>query len=271
MAHTSDETTARNVADHPPSAGALDHAFRTLLEPVCAALARIESSLNGRDVDFPTPQPATTLPQNQTKPKTTAADSDQMLQRLDSLQTSFNQLEERVAIALDLESLEPVDEHQELDDDRPEQPPTPWEQILLDDDLRNNPALTEGRRQFLQDVADGDPAARILAGHLMIARAADQQELPEMLRHVGEAYYRWHPRTSETPEDPWEEALAAWLNRLVERAGLPNSIQLVRPGERFDNARHNASSRGFEIVAVHGWVVLRDRTKVYTRANVTVK
>ena len=271
MAPPSDETTARNVADHPPSAGALDHAFQALLDPVRAALARIESSLNGRDVDSPTPQPAATLPRNSTNPTAANADSDQILQRLDSLQTSVNHLQERVANALDLESLEPVEEHQEMDVDRFDEQPTPWEQILLDDDLRNNPALTDGRRQFLQDVADGDPAARILAGHLMIARAADQQELPEMLRHVGEAYYRWHPRTSETPKDPWEEALAAWLNRLVERAGLPNSIQLVRLGERFDNARHNASSRGFEIVAVHGWVVLRDRTKVYTRANVTVK
>lgn len=270
MAPTSDETTASDIADSP-SAGALDHAFRTLLEPLCAALARIESSLDGQDVDFASPQSAVPLSQNQTNLKTADADSDQILRRLDSLQTSFNQLEERVAIALDLESLEPVDSQDEIAVDRPEQLATPWEQILLDDDLRNNPTLTEGRRQFLQDVQDGDPAARILAGHLMIARAVDQQDLPEMLRHVGEAYYRWHPRTSETRKDPWEEALATWLNRLVERAGLPNSIQLVRPGERFDNARHNASSRGFEIVAVHGWVVLRDRTKVYTRANVTVK
>ncbi len=270
MAQTSAETTSPAIAANPP-AGALDHAFRDLLEPLCASLSRIESSLDERDGDSATRQPAMNHPQNRTKPTAAHADSDPILRRLDSLQTSVDQLQERIAIALDLESLEPADQPQDLDDDRFDESPTPWEQILLDDDLLNDSALTEGRRQLLQDLADGDPAARILAGHLMIARAVDQRDLPEMLRHVGEAFYRWHPRTAESRKDPWEEALATWLNRLVERAGLPNSIQLVRPGERFDNARHNASTRGFEIVAVHGWVVLRDRTKVYTRANVTVK
>jgi len=46
---------------------------------------------------------------------------------------------------------------------------------------------------------------------------------------------------------------------------------LVHPGQRFDAARHNAASRGVEIVAVHGWVVLREGGKVYTKATVAVR
>jgi hypothetical protein len=65
--------------------------------------------------------------------------------------------------------------------------------------------------------------------------------------------------------------LADWLNELTEAAGLPNSIQLVRPGDRFDSNRHVARGRGVKIVAVHGWVVLRDNQRVYTKANVSVQ
>jgi hypothetical protein len=52
---------------------------------------------------------------------------------------------------------------------------------------------------------------------------------------------------------------------------LHNTIELVHPGERFDATRHNASTRGVEITEVHGWIVLRDNGKVYTKANVTVR
>jgi hypothetical protein len=271
MAHTLDETTACDVVDQPPAASTLDHAFQALLEPLRAALSRIESSLDGRDMHRAPAQPVASSAQRQAPPPSTDALSAQILPRLDALQMSITQLWERVTLALDAQTPDPSDSQQPVEPDVFLEQPMPWEHILLDDDLLTNPALTDGRRQFLQDVTEGEPAARILAGYLMIVRDAAQQDLPEMLRHVGEAYYRWHPRTSQTAEDPWEEALANWLNRLLERAGLPNSIQLVRPGERFDSTRHNAGSRGFEIVAVHGWVVLRDRTKVYTRANVTVK
>jgi hypothetical protein len=271
MTHISDETTARDVADPPPPASTLDRAFQALLEPLGAALSRIESSLDGRDVHPAPTKPVGPLLRNQTVQPSADALSDKILPRLDALQMSITQLWERVTLTLDAQTADPSDSQPPVKADVIAEQPPPWEHILLDDDLLTNPGLTDGRRQFLQDVTDGDPAARTLAGYLLIVRAAAHQDLPEMLRHVGEAYYRWHPRTSHTAEDPWEEALANWLNRLLERAGLPNAIQLVRPGERFDNARHNASSRGFEIVAVHGWVVLRDRTKVYTRANVTVK
>jgi hypothetical protein len=68
-----------------------------------------------------------------------------------------------------------------------------------------------------------------------------------------------------------EEALVQWLQRSCETAGIYNTIALVHPGERFDSARHTASSRGVEIREVHGWIVLRDNGRVYTKATVTVR
>jgi hypothetical protein len=68
-----------------------------------------------------------------------------------------------------------------------------------------------------------------------------------------------------------EEALVACLHRRCEAAGIGNSIELVYPGERFDSARHNATSRGVEITEVHGWIVLRDNGRVYMKASVSVR
>jgi LDH2 family malate/lactate/ureidoglycolate dehydrogenase len=122
----------------------------------------------------------------------------------------------------------------------------------------------------LDDVLSGNVAARALAGQLLLIQATDTNELPERLGSVGEAYYHWRPRASSA-EDPFERSLADFLTRRAESAGLPNSIQLVRPGDRFDNSRHTANSRGIEIVAVHGWIVLRDNQKVYTKASVSLR
>ena len=90
------------------------------------------------------------------------------------------------------------------------------------------------------------------------------------LRDLGEAYYRWQPRTSEA-ETPWERALVAWLTGRLQDMRLGNRIELVRPGERFDASRHVASQRGVVVETVRGWVVLRGNGKVYTKASVTVK
>jgi hypothetical protein len=145
-----------------------------------------------------------------------------------------------------------------------------WQRIFLGDHLSEIPALALLRDQFLQDVIDGVDTARAFAAQMMLVQSATVEKMPELLKYVGEAYYRWHPRTS-AEADPFEKALTTWLTRQAETAGLRNSIQLVRPGERFESSRHQANGRGVEIVAVHGWVVLRDGNKVYTRANVSVK
>ena len=68
-----------------------------------------------------------------------------------------------------------------------------------------------------------------------------------------------------------EAFLAEWLSASCRKARVPNRIGLVRPGERFDSARHYASTPGVEVVEVLGWTVLRENGKVYAKARVTVK
>jgi hypothetical protein len=145
-----------------------------------------------------------------------------------------------------------------------------WEKAVLGRDVAAHPALAFQRHQLLSGVLEGNAAACALAGQLLVFQAAPAERLPPLLKDLGEAYYRWQPKT-RPGNTPFEEALCAWLQRTCEAAGLHNTIELVHPGERFDTARHNAATRGVEITEVHGWIVLRDNGKVYTKASVAVR
>jgi ABC-type transporter Mla subunit MlaD len=145
-----------------------------------------------------------------------------------------------------------------------------WEKAVLGRDLAAHPALAFQRHQLLSGVLEGNAAACALAGQLLVFQSAPAERLPPLLKDIGEAYYRWQSKT-RPGNSPFEEALAGLLQRTCEAAGLHNTIELVHPGERFDTTRHNAATRGVEITEVHGWIVLRDNGKVYTKANVAVR
>ncbi len=145
-----------------------------------------------------------------------------------------------------------------------------WEKAVLGRDMAVNPSLAFQRHQLLNGVLEGAPAACALAGQLLVFQSAPAERLPPLLKDIGEAYYRWQPKT-RPGNSPFEESLAGWLQRTCEAAGLHNTIELVHPGQRFDATRHNATTRGVEITEAHGWIVLRDNGKVYTKANVAVR
>jgi len=145
-----------------------------------------------------------------------------------------------------------------------------WQRAILGPDLAQNPALAFQREQLVGGVLEGDPAACGLAGQLLTFQAAPPERLPQLLKEIGEAYYRWQPK-QQPGTTPMEEALVAWLHRRCEAAGIYNTIELVHPGQRYDAARHTASSRGVEISQVYGWIVLRDNGRVYMKASVSVR
>lgn len=145
-----------------------------------------------------------------------------------------------------------------------------WERAILGPGIAQKPALAFQRQQIVRGVLDGDAAACSLAGLLLSFQSAQAERLPQLLKDIGEAYYRWQPKT-HAGTNPLEEALVAWLQAVCDQAGIGNRIELVHPGERFDAARHNALSRGVEVAEVQGWIVLRDNGKVYTKANVSAR
>lgn len=145
-----------------------------------------------------------------------------------------------------------------------------WLTAVLGPELVADGSLGTACRQLVEGVLAGEPAAQALAGQLLVFRSAPPERLPQLLKDIGEAYYRWQPKTA--PDNTrFEETLIRYLQRTCENAGIYNSIELVHPGERFDSSRHNAASRGVEIVEVLGWIVLRDNGKVYTKATVDVR
>ncbi len=145
-----------------------------------------------------------------------------------------------------------------------------WQEALLGGELAHNPALNADKNKLLSGVLSGDPGACGLVGSLLLFRSAAADKMPPLLKDIGEAFYRWQPKTSNRPSE-LEKALAEWLMRACDQAGMANTIELVNPGERFDSLRHNALRPGVEITQVLGWIVLRDNGKVYTKASVAVK
>ena len=133
--------------------------------------------------------------------------------------------------------------------------------------LANEPAMDA--EELLADLSRGDIAAQAFVGQLLLARSSDSIQLAPLLKDLGEAYYRWRPRRS-AEFHPSELVLAQWLVDHLAEVGLTNKIELVRIGDRFDQSRHRAEERGVEVIAVHGWVVLRENGKVYTKASVSV-
>ncbi len=153
----------------------------------------------------------------------------------------------------------------------PEDTSPQWEEAVFGEQLMANTALDGHRRMLIERVRIGDPGACSLAGQLLIYRSAPPERLPQLLKDLGEAYYRWHPKTSPST-DVFEEALVEWVRKHNDAAGVPNTVELVHPGQRFDSGRHTATSRGgVEITEVHGWIVLRDNGKVFFKASVTAR
>lgn len=145
-----------------------------------------------------------------------------------------------------------------------------WQRALLGSELTADPRLDALRSDLCRQILDGEPAACALIGQLLVFQGSSAEKMPQLLKDIGEAYYRWQPKSHAGPT-PMETALKRWLESRCEAAGVPNTIELVSPAERFDVMRHNAATRGVEVTAVHGWIVLRDNGKVYTKATVTVR
>ena len=152
----------------------------------------------------------------------------------------------------------------------PEAAPGDLEAAIFGESLAANALLGTARQELLTGLMSGEQGAMGLVGQMLLFHAASADRMPHLLRDIGEAYYRWRPQAAHG-DDTFQQAMIAWLAQICEQNGSANRIELVRPGDRYDAARHHAKSRGLEIAEVYGWVVLRDNGKVYTKAAVAVK
>lgn len=136
--------------------------------------------------------------------------------------------------------------------------------------LASNADLTGELQQIVDSAGGGNDAARQLVGSLLLLQSSGVDRAPNLLKDVGEAFYRWRPKTIDN-YDPLERGLLAAVQHRCEVLSLPNVVELVRPGDRFDSARHTSRERGLEVAEVQGWVVLRDQGKVLSRALVILR
>lgn len=144
------------------------------------------------------------------------------------------------------------------------------QQLVFGGQRSGDPALDQSRRELLDGVLRGQDKAIGLAARLMLVHAVSSEELMPLLKETGEAYYRWRPKRLDE-HDPLESSLVEALGKRIAAVGLRNSIELVRPGDRYDATRHLSSDRGVEVSEVRGWAVLRDNGKPLTKALVGLR
>lgn len=145
-----------------------------------------------------------------------------------------------------------------------------WLSAVFGGLLASNEELAGELQQILDAAGAGHDAARQLVGSLLLLQSSGVDRAPNLLKDVGEAFYRWRPKTIDD-YDPLERGLLAAVQQRCETLGLPNVVELVRPGDRFDSVRHTSRERGLEVAEVQGWVVLRDQGKVISRALVVLR
>lgn len=146
-----------------------------------------------------------------------------------------------------------------------------WLRVMLGSELSDDPRMTTAIGWLEGNLVSGHEGALYLLGQLLVFRFAPTDRKPNLLKDVGEAFYRCFPKNTDAA-DPFEAALASWLRQHCEAAGLANSIEVVHPGERFDSTKHSPLERGgVEVARVLGWVVLRDGGRVYSKALVQTR
>ncbi len=145
-----------------------------------------------------------------------------------------------------------------------------WERAVLGEYLYEDSELVDQRHELIQGVLAGNENARAFAGQLLLVQAASKGDLTQHAKALGEAFYRWRPKTKDV-NTPMEQALAALLEKRFETVNLRNRIELVRPGDQYDRFRHHTDGRGVEITTVRGWIVLRENGKPSAKANVDVE
>ncbi len=146
-----------------------------------------------------------------------------------------------------------------------------WSRAIWGPELIESEGFVPFLDELNQRLLAGDAGIATLAGQLLVFRQSPPEAKPQQLKDVGEAYYRTRLDAAQ-PDHPFEGALISWLQHECERAGLPNTIEVVHVGERFDKSRHSSTTRGgAEVAEVFGWVVLTEGGRVYTRASVAAQ
>lgn len=164
---------------------------------------------------------------------------------------------------------------QEVVDEVPEstpESPTLDLTMLFGRDLVQDSRTADGLTELARRLADEDPPAVGFVGELLCWRSATRERIPKLLGDVGDAYYACFPRTTDQVA-PLEQALVDILAKKCIDQDVPNSIELVRLGERFSPSRHRlrAGERGVEVTEICGWVVVGPDGQILNRAQVGVK
>lgn len=146
------------------------------------------------------------------------------------------------------------------------------ERVLLGEQLAADTTFADARQALVAGVVSREREACVLAGFLLLFQSVAVERLPQILKDLGEAFYQWHPKPAGREPDGFEAALVAWLNTRCAEAQIPNYVEVVQPGDRFDHLLHNAEQGGNEVLEVAGWIVARRGSdRPFAKARVTAR
>ena len=142
--------------------------------------------------------------------------------------------------------------------------------MIFGDVAGERPEVVEFLNRMFMEVKQGVKGAIGLSGRLMALQNCTVKAYPGLLKEIGDAYYSWKPRDggSVTRE---EELLVRFLHSQISKSGARNTVKLVECGDRFDASLHASETRGVEVAAVRGWIVLRENGDPIVRAGVLLR
>lgn len=246
----------------------MDGAFKLLLAPIESALETVAQRLSrlesGRTVQADPTENAEGL-------KDLKKRQGVICNALNDLSDRIRQIDEKLAQLMPEQDVEDLDAP-DLDDQQNSLGDAErWGRVILGEQLSDDQGVAEARDRLLEDALAMNQDAVGLAARLMLAQSAPRDALPPLMKELGEAYYRWNPKTTSS-DDPVELALIGWLHKRLSSEGLRNRIDIVRVGDQFDASRHQAATGpGIEVAQVCGWVVLRDNGRPLSKAKVALK
>jgi len=132
------------------------------------------------------------------------------------------------------------------------------------------PDVVEFLNRIFVEVKKGVRGAIGLSGRLMALQTCTVKAYPGLLKEIGDAYYVWKPR-DEGSVTRDEELLVRFLHSQISKSGARNTVKLVECGDRFDASLHASETRGVEVAAVRGWIVLRENGDPIVRAGVLLR
>jgi hypothetical protein len=192
-------------------------------------------------------------------------------QQQEESKSTLEQIASKLEILTQSPAAKPVEATEQVEEARSDHCLHEFLCLLVGEEMLSSEEETAHWQALAEEVYAEDRTATTLGGQMLLVRAAPRERMPQLLKDLGEAFYQWF---NKRPDDSelLHDSMIQWINNKCEQANIPNTVEAVHVGDRFDHIRHNSDESGNEVVEVLGWVVTRKGAeRPYAKAKVSVR